>query len=162
TPYEVLQPRGDIVALKQSSARVEIATQKPVKKAALELVGPPKTKPRRLAMTLRPGATAAVREVALRPDETADRVLVWDGDGFSNVRRRGRGVRLVAEEPPNVVLLRDQFPPLSESGGGQIEDFAVDGMPVPLGGPFRVAYTCTGTYGLGRAQLNYRINDEEK
>jgi hypothetical protein len=162
TPYEQPQPRGDIVALHQSSARVEVVTQKPIVKAVLELVGPPRKAPRRLDMILGPGEKVAARAFALRPDETAYRVHVWDQYGFINVPPPERGIRLVAEEPPHVALLRDQFPPQSESGGGLTEDFAVDGMPVPFGGPFRIAYVCSGQYGLGRAQLKYRINEEEK
>src|SRR5207249_12054187 len=53
-PYELFQQRGDIVALRQSSARVLIVTQKPIFKAELELIGPPKKAPRRLTMALRP------------------------------------------------------------------------------------------------------------
>src|SRR5262249_4892180 len=37
------------------------------------------------------------------------------------------------------------------------EDFEVDGMPVPVGGRIRIGYSCSGPYGLGRAQLVYRV-----
>src|SRR5262249_31086076 len=108
------------------------------------------------------GGTHAWGTFDLRPEETAYRVLVWDEYGFANVPPPERGLRLVPEEPPQVTLLRDLFPPLSESGGGgPAEDFAVDGMPVLLGGPIRIAYPCTGPYGLGWAQLRYRINEED-
>src|SRR5262249_1133567 len=76
TPYEQLQPRGDIVALHQSLGRVLIVTQKPIVKAVLELVGSPRKAPRRLDMVLGPGETLAVRTFDLRPDETAYRVHV--------------------------------------------------------------------------------------
>jgi hypothetical protein len=77
------------------------------------------------------------------------RVVVEDKYGFKNVPPPRRNVRILPEEPPTVSLLRDTF--------GIGADFDVEGMPVPLGGKIRVPYTCFGPYGLGKAQILYRV-----
>lgn len=64
-------------------------------------------------------------------------------------------MRLLAEDPPLVTLLAEQFRPEGFVGVG--EEFEVEGVPVPLGGAVRVAYSASHAYGLGRAFLVYRV-----
>ena len=56
-------------------------------------------------------------------------------------------------------LLPEQFLPEQFPGVGIAEDFEVEGVPIPLGGAIRIAYVATHPYGLGRAMLQYRVND---
>jgi hypothetical protein len=60
-----------------------------------------------------------------------------------------RSVRVVPEPPPQVTLLRDTF--------GIGADYDVEGMPIPLGLKIRIPYRCEGPYGLGKAEILYRI-----
>lgn len=151
--YEQEQPRGDIIGPPHSKARVVIRTQKPIVGAMLELFGPATRQlPMRLDSDMR-----AECSFALRPEQTAYRVLVRDRFGFTNADPARRGIRIVPEELPRVALLPERLPGMSEDSSG--EDTELDGVPVPLGGSIRIAYWCAAAYGLGKARLRYRIND---
>ena len=103
--------------------------------------------------------TEALAQFDLRPDESAYRIVVVDEHGFENADPPRRGVKIVSEEAPAVALLPEQFLPDQYPGVGLAEDFEVEGVPIPLGGAIRVAYTASHTYGLGRATLMYRVNE---
>lgn len=178
-PYEQPQARGDIVAIAGSSARIILKTQKPIKTAYLELIGPekaddkgqvdgvgPETCKRRIdltASTIRLEGSAEEIHLAegafdLRPDETAYRAVVIDAYDFVNQSPPRRKLFLVDEDKPQVTLLREQFPPSSGLlGADQAEDFEVEGLPVPLGKDIRIGYVAHGPYGLGRANLLFRV-----
>ncbi|MBV9125913.1 MAG: hypothetical protein JO112_21390, partial [Planctomycetes bacterium] len=170
TPYEQEQPRGDILGLREASARVAVTIQKPVSRAVLEFLSPseaqPGTKPepekvlRRMDLALREDGRRAEGTFALADlgaGEAAYRVVVEDQYGFRNLDPARRGIRIAAEETPHVALLPEQFPGRDDRGTG--EDSEVEGLPVPLGGSIRLGYTCSAPYGLGRARLRYRVND---
>jgi hypothetical protein len=169
TRYEQYQPRGDIVGLPHTSARIALTTQKPIKEAVLELLGPPRnnaSKPgddgaaeivlRQIKLTLEDRRLKATGTFDLRETETAYLLVVKDEYDFANNDPPRRNVRILPEEAPHVVLLREQFP---AAAGSLSEDAEVEGMPVPLGGPIRIAYVCAAPQGLGRAQLRYRVNE---
>jgi hypothetical protein len=165
-PYEVEQPRGDIVAMPHASARLAVKLQKPVTQAAVEILGQPdgsapaaSTEPvlRRLSMRLEVGGESAVCTFAPQSSDTAYRILVQDQYGFENATPSRRAIRILPEDAPQVALLPERFPVSGDSGPA--EDFEVEGVPVPLGGAIRIAYTCTATAGLSRAQLRFRVNE---
>ncbi|HEV3259717.1 MAG TPA: hypothetical protein VG013_22810 [Gemmataceae bacterium] len=153
-PYEQEQPRGDIIGLPHCKARVAVRTQKPVVRATLELIGQSR---RRLNLHIGEDGQTADGTFDLRSEERAYRVLVEDRYGFKNADPARRSIRIVTAEPPLVTLLPERFP--SADDEGPAEDSEVDGVPVPLGGSIRVAYSCTALYGLGRARLRYRVNE---
>jgi len=169
--YPQLQARGDIVGIRGSWGRVLVQIQKPVKKAYLEFLHVPEGLPlgakpqaadevvtRREDLTLNDTGTQAEGTFELRSDESAYRVVVEDEHGFANVPPPQRALRLVPEEPPQVALLREVFPPIGPLlAEAAADDFEVEGMPVPLGGAIRVAYTCSGPFGLGQARLLFRV-----
>jgi hypothetical protein len=165
TPFEQAQSRGDVVAIKGSSARLALRTQKTIKQARVEIQGKDQA-PRLVDLGVFEEHDGAAGSFPLKDSDTAYRLFVWDEYGFQNIPPPQRSIRLVPEDPPHVTLLREEFPPSNLSSGRQsTEDFAVDGMPVPVGGRIRIGYTCTGAYGLGRAQLVYRVlkkNTEEE
>ncbi len=215
SPYELPQPRGEIVGLSGLSARVTAGTQKPVKEAVLELLGTPYpdlSQPsresaaqrsaveavttasalalagapsgagllegvsalvagrgevvlRRLRQTFRAPVTEAHWTFELRPTETRYRIHVVDQYDFANAAPALRSVAVVPERAPQVALLRERFLPPKAflTKGANEEDFEVDGMPLALDeegnpGSIRIAYTVSGPYGLGRAQLRYRVH----
>jgi hypothetical protein len=99
----------------------------------------------------------------LEPTFTAYRIKAVDEYHFTSAPAAPRGITVVPERPPQVALLRERFqPPSAFRLKGPDEDFEVDGMPVALDpegkpGPIRIAYSATGPFGLGRAQLRYRV-----
>lgn len=157
TPFEQDRPDGDLVALRGSGARVALRTQKPIARARVEVLN--KERPPRLVnLALLNGRDEAAGTFPLAEGDVAYRLLVWDEYDFDNVPAPQRNIRLVAEDPPKVTLLREEFPPADAAPSRQFaEDYAVDGMPVPVGGRIRIAYECSGPYGLGRAELVYRV-----
>lgn len=62
---------------------------------------------------------------------------------------------IVPDEPPRVALLPERFP--LPGPPGIAEDPDVEGMPIPIGGPIRIAYYCAHPYGLDRARLAWRL-----
>jgi hypothetical protein len=169
--YHVEQARGEIVALPGSGAYVGCKTQKPIVKARVELLGVARNdkqenkKPvvevlRTIAMEIQlDEPTEALAQFDLDSDELAYRIVVVDEYGFENADPPRRGIKIVSEDAPTVALLPEQFLPDQFPGAGIAEDFEVEGVPIPLGGAIRIAYAGAHTYGLGRAMLQYRVND---
>ena len=177
--YEQPQGRGDIVGIPGSSARVFIKTQKPVRRAFLQVFGPkpepatvaasgpdtpaasfevPEIFKREVVLTLGADGITAEGAFDLRPDESGYRIVTVDEHGFDNVPAPRRGLRLAPEEPPQVALLKEQMPPSGPIAlEASWEDFEVDGLPIVPGKKIRVAYVAQGPYGLGRARFLYRI-----
>lgn len=161
-PYEQPMPRGDIAAPLGSSARVSIGIQKPVVKGSIELLGRlsegeggTETVLRTIPIALSPEGTRGEATFDLRPGETAYRIVVEDRHGFANAAPPRRGLTIVPDEPPRVMLLPERFP--APEAAGDVEEPDVEGMPIPLGGPIRIAYYCAHPYGLGRARLAWRL-----
>jgi hypothetical protein len=159
-PFEKDAPHAEIASLKGGSARVRAALSRPVREAAVEVLayeaGQDKLL-RRVPLILRGEVAAGTFD--LLPGDTAYRVVVADEHGFVNVPPPRRGIRFIAEEPPTVTLLREEFPAVGQLAGlrGPAEDFEMDGVPLPAGGPFRIAYVCTGPYGLDHTVVRFRV-----
>jgi hypothetical protein len=159
--YEQPQPRGDVAGIPGTTVRVQAKIQKPITEAWLELReieivegkedgAPPQEKARApMKMTLTDGGTLAEAQFNLTPGLSGYRVIVKDQYGFDNAPYPRRSLRLVAEEPPQVSLLRDTF--------GIGADFDLEGLPVVIGKQIRIPYVCYGAYGLGKAQILYRV-----
>lgn len=166
--YEVLQPRGDVVGIPGSGARVEVKTQRPIVKGHLELLGPRDYAPDKDAdeqgpevprrqVPLKVDGESASGIFDLRPEESAYRIVVEDEHGFANVPPPRRTVRIVSEEAPTVVLLKDYFTPAAVGAKESLEDFYIEGMPVPIGETIRVPYLAEGPFGLGQSWFLYRV-----
>jgi hypothetical protein len=158
--------RGEIIGLPGSGALVSCKSQKPMTKARVELLSVARKDEwkntvvdvkREIDMEVKDGEAAC--QFDLRTDESAYRIVVVDEHGFENIDPPRRGIKIVSEEPPTVALLPEQFLPEQFPGVGIAEDFEVEGVPIPLGGAIRIAYTATHPYGLGRATLQYRVNE---
>lgn len=171
--YERQQVRGDVVGIPGSGVRVQFEVHRPIKEAWLEL----KAVDRAAA---KPDDETPLREISkgtvamritrkvdpatgtpidvwqadgtfdLTDDLTAYYMGVEDDDKFQNAPQPRRALRLMPEEPPQVVLLKDTFD-LSEGS-----TFDLEGLPVVLGRQIRVPYRADGAYGLSRARLLYR------
>lgn len=168
--YEVPQGRGDVIGIPGSAAKIVVTTQKPIASAAIETLAPEKIDPnkpldesgpeivkRTIPFTLKGDKTEAIAQFDLLPNESAYRILLTDEHGLKNLSPPRRNLRLIAEEAPTVVLLKDYFTPGQISSKESLEDFAIEGMPVPVGEDLRVPYLAEGPYGLGQAWFLYRI-----
>lgn len=96
---------------------------------------------------------------ALPPTATGYRIVAEDQYGFRNIPAPRRSIRIVEEAAPQVALLPEEFA-AEDSLAAMISDETIrfDGMPVPPGGRIRIAYSCTGPYGLGGAKLWFRVS----
>lgn len=170
--YEQPQSRGDILGIPGSAGRIAFTTQKPIAQAVVEtlaLVGvktvdsKPADDPgeesvaRTIPCEIEPSGTAAGVTFDLEPNETAYRIVVTDEYGLKNAYPPRRGVRVVPEEAPTIVLLKDYFTPNRIGTKESLEDFVIEGMPVPVGGVLRAPYVAEGPYGLGQAWLLYKV-----
>ena len=149
--------KGEVVGLSGSTAIVRIATNKPLKRAWLELLGPSQPgEPEQVLSTREMTLESSGQEATGRfdldwqrdenkpmPQPLAYRVLVWDTFGFANVARPRRGITQLPDEPPLVTLLPED------------EDTA--GAPVILNNRLLVGYRATSPAGLDSAFFCYRI-----
>ncbi len=170
--YERPQIRGDVVGIPGSGVRVRFDVPRPIKSAWLELKaemiakrseedGPPREiVQQKLAMKISRKLDADSNELdvwqaeatfALTAGLTSYTMGVVDEDDFENVPKPRRTLRLVAEEAPQIVLLKDTF----DLGEGST--FDLEGLPIVLGKQIRVPYRADGAYGIGRARILYRI-----
>jgi hypothetical protein len=101
--------------------------------------------------------TSAELEFDLRPEEYAYQITLMDRNRFLNIDPPRRSIRMESEEPPTVALLPERF---AAPGKSSTEDDEVEGVPILHRGKFRVAYTSSSPYGLGKAVLRYRVNEE--
>ena len=174
TPYpDLSQPTGQsavqrnaVEVLSTMSAlgqRIAPTATGPLAGTASLLTGRGDIVMRRLRQTFAKGTDRLRWTFKLRPTETGYRIKVFDEHGFANVPVPPRGIAIVPERPPQVALLRERFLPAKAFRlDGPEEDFEVDGMPAALDaegrpGPIRIAYSATGPFGLGRAQLRFRV-----
>ncbi|MDA1016164.1 MAG: hypothetical protein O3A00_17120 [Planctomycetota bacterium] len=159
-PYEEEQPRGNITGLRGATARLTVRFQKPVVRARVQFINArhhPTRPVREINLSIDKVATHLEATFELRPGETDYQVTAEDKYGFGNFDPPRRSIRVIPEDPPVVVLLPERF--LEAGDDGDLGDFDVTGMPVPLGKRFRIAYRCAGRWGLGRAEIRYRVND---
>jgi hypothetical protein len=131
--------------------------------AAVLEAGKIETVRRRLEQTFAEAGQKVEWTFALRPTETAYRILVFDEYDFANVPVPRRNITLEPEKPPQVTLLRERFMPRREFiSKGPLEDYELDGIPIPLDkdgrpGPTRISYAASGHYGLGHARLRIQV-----
>jgi hypothetical protein len=166
--YEKQQPHGDVIldGIPGSSVHVQFEVERGDHQAWLVLLerdnahpqsesdGPLPEKPK----PGKPEREGFIAEATfdLTGELTGYLMHVKNEHGFENKTPPRRALRMVPEGPPTVTLLRDTF------GLGLSASFDLEGMPVRLGKMIRVPYACEGPYGLGRAEIHYRVLKEHK
>lgn len=174
-PYERYQPKGEVVnALPLSGVRVEATFNKPVARARLipvergdanaEVDGKPRE----------PAEMAADRQSAgwtfpTTPRTVGYRIELADVRGFIGPAPARRGVKMLDDRPPEVVLQRESTrnpDPTNFHGQGAAELYEWD---FPLAwkeaaqpgegatGPIQVIYSTNSDLGIGRVNLRYRV-----
>lgn len=163
--YLQRQHEAEVLALAGSAIEVTAEFDKPVVKADLVLLeADPRTKvqrePRRFPMTLADPPTRARFTFDIDPAQFAYRIEVEDEHGFANAYPPQRGIAVIKDEPPEVMLLQENFKDPQDKG--PIDDYEVNGMPVAPGGPIQVGYHARSPRGINRVWIYYRINDESE
>jgi hypothetical protein len=165
-PYVAEQTKGDVAGLAGSQVLVLASVNKPITRATLEILGsaiPGGTESVTRTVSMKVSATPAnskgpARAEAafdLRPGETAYRMRFEDRHGFTNRTMPRRGLAVLPDEPAQVVLLPERFTDPGQRG--PLEDTEMEGIPVPVGKSFRVAYRCHSKVPLKEGQLRYRV-----
>ncbi|OWK46706.1 hypothetical protein [Fimbriiglobus ruber] len=162
--YERFQPQGEVVALAESSVRIEIATTKPVTSAKLVLLARDaegkENEVRRVDMKIDEQGDKAGALFDLPPRANGYRVEVKDKNQFANTNPPRRGITIMADDPPRVNLLTEVLKnPDPAVDPGPLDDYEVTGMPLGIGGQVQVGYAARSPLGLSRAQIVYRVND---
>jgi hypothetical protein len=166
--YEQPQAQGDVFGYAGFTARVVVATQKPIARARLTrltrsadgatevALGQP------IAGTVIDGEHGAELVFPLESNVKAYRVEVEDRNGFASLTRPRRTVTVPAgpPPPPDVDLHPERFAPFAQVG---TEANDVEGMPLPFQPdqdmPVRIVYSCRSPFGLSRAVVKYKVND---
>lgn len=122
----------------------------------------------RYPLQLNAEGTAGSVTIELPFEASAYRIVVKDQNGFTNRPIPRRAITFKPDELPQVTLLPERFgsalpqsPPLEGGAGGVTDDLDLEGMPVPLGRPLRIAYRVKDDFVLDSARLGYRINEGE-
>ena len=163
--FEKQQSRGDVVGILGSSVRVEAMAIRSVKSAWIELLGPDQIDLKRVDTEVQfTEVVKAKRPMTVKSAEDGShlsetfelmeglsgyRLILEDQHGFTNNPAPRRSLRVVPEDPPQVNLLRVTF--------GSDADFDVEGLPVVIGGRIRIPYSASASYGLGSAEVLYRV-----
>jgi hypothetical protein len=104
------------------------------------------------------GDVAQTEPFVLLSGASGYRLIVEDEYKFKNIPAPRRGIRFVPEEAPQVALLPERMPAGTfDEDSGRPEEDSIDGAPVPAGKRFLIAYNCRGPFGLGTAQLHFRV-----
>lgn len=176
--YERQQASGSVIAIPGSSVRVQFETQRPIKKAWLELRGLERVEGKGEDGKPLPAKVIDKGKLAMRLSQASkmlaksdEKVDVWiaettfdltegvhryvmkcvDEHDFENVAKPAQSLDIVPEGAPLVSLLKDTF----DLGDGS--SFDLEGLPVVIGRPIRIPYSCEGAYGLSRARVLYRV-----
>jgi hypothetical protein len=164
--YERFMPRGEVVALPGSDARVEATFSKPVRTARLVLIerpadGPEHDLPAR-EMALSADGTTAADRFPVRRGVIAYRIEAEDEHGFATLSPPRRGIQIPPDEPPRVSLLQEVLKdPDPAVDKGPLEDYEVNGIPVPVGDLVMVGYNARSPMGIRAVNIRFRINEEE-
>lgn len=147
--------QGEVVCHPDCSVKVQVEVSKTVKRAEVVLAG--KAAEHRLKMDIDPARTTATTTFAIPPGVNGYRVEVTDDFGFNNLTPPRRGISVLPDRPPTVVLNDELL--MAGSDTGPVDDYEVRGMPLILGGQIQIGYQARSSLGIARAAIIYRVND---
>lgn len=158
--------------------RVRAEFSKPVKKAEVVLAGvrkgeekagavnpqgvpeaapPPVRFDVRLPLDLDAGRNAGAATFTIPPGVSGYRIEVTDDFDLNNLTPPRRGISVLPDRPPTV-LLNDELL-MAGSDTGPLDDYEVRGIPLILGGQIQIGYQARSSLGVARAAIIYRVND---
>ncbi len=176
--FETVAKQGEVVCHPDCSVRVRAEFSKPVRKAEVVLVGVRKAEEKEVAVNPQGGpvvAQPAVKfdlrvAVDLDADRTAGtvtftippgvngyRIEVTDDFALNNLTPPRRGISVLPDRPPTVILNDELL--MAGSDTGPADDYEVRGIPLILGGQIQIGYQARSALGVARAAIIYRVND---
>jgi hypothetical protein len=153
--FATVAKQGEVVCHPDCSVRVRAEASKPLAKAEVVLTG--KGVEHRLPMILDAARTAADTTFPIPPGVNGYRVDVTDDFGLINLTAPRRGISVLPDRPPTV-LLNDELL-MAGTDTGPADDYEVRGMPLVLGGQIQISYQARSGLGVARAAVIYRVND---
>lgn len=153
--YSIATKQGEVICHPDCSVKVEAGISKAVRRADVTLVG--KGVEQRVPMTLSADRTTATAEFAIPPGVNGYRVEVTDEYGLNNLTPPRRGISVLPDRPPTV-LLNDELL-MAGTDTGPPDDYEVRGIPLILGGQIQIGYQARSSLGVARAAIIYRVND---
>ncbi len=125
-----------------------------------------------IPVNIHPGESTAHISLALGVGDKLWQAEAVSVDGLASRNPLRRRVEVWQEIPPQVELLSELMIP--DTAGSlllgknkttalrqALEEHEVDGVPVPIGGRFRVAYSATSRAGIASARMVYRVNSQD-
>jgi hypothetical protein len=174
--FETTAKQGEVVCHPDCSVRVRAEFSKPVKKAEVVLAGVKKSEEKpvvnpqgeavvpppvkfdvRVALDLDADRTAGTATFTIPPGVNGYRVEVTDEFDLNNLTPPRRGISVLPDRPPTV-LLNDELL-MAGSDTGPADDYEVRGIPLILGGQIQIGYQARSSLGVARAAIIYRVND---
>lgn len=153
--FETVAKQGEVVCHPDCSVRVRAEVSKPARKVEVVLVG--KAAEHRIRMDLDADRTAGTATFAIPPGVNGYRIEAADDFGFVNLTPPRRGISVLPDRPPTVVLNDELL--MAGSDTGPLDDYEVRGIPLILGGQIQISYQARSALGVARAAVIYRVND---
>lgn len=169
--FETTAKQGEVVCHPDCSVRVRAEFSKPVKKAEAVLAGTRKGEPKegevappqpvkfdvRVPLDLDADRTAGTATFTIPPGVNGYRIETTDDFDLNNLTPPRRGISVLPDRPPTVVLNDELL--MAGSDTGPVDDYEVRGIPLILGGQIQIGYQARSSLGVARAAIIYRVND---
>lgn len=158
--YEEMKDKEDIIAFRDSWARISFKANKRLSVATVQLMTTQETDAsekvsREIRFELNEAGTEGQVAFPLQTNEHAYRIVLVDTFGLKNKYLPRRNISFRPEDPPQVQLLPERFP--AAGSVALLDDTEVDGIPAVPGRPIRIAYRAQTIRALDRAVLRYRV-----
>ena len=171
SPWPGSAEAGDLAGWVGSTATIEIASSAPLVSMAFRRISGEgeSQKTEIIPVPLEPGSQQAQVKIVLGPEDRLWQAEAVSVDGLGTRSPLRRRVEIWAEVPPRVELLSELMLPGAPSGilvgknktaalRQALEEHEVDGVPVPVGGRFRVGWNASSRSGIQSARMVYRVN----
>ena len=165
---------GDLGGWAGSKATIAIASSAPLVSMVFRRISGEgeSQKTEIIPVVLDPGSQQATVQIDLGPEDRLWQAEAVSVDGLGTRNPLRRRVEIWAETPPRVELLSELMIPGTPSGifAGKnkntalrqaLEEHEVDGVPVPVGGRFRVGWNAASRSGIASARMVYRVNGQD-
>jgi hypothetical protein len=162
---------GDLGGWAGSTASIDIASSVPLVSLEFRRISGEgeSQKTEIIPVGIEPGSQKAKVQIVLGPEDRLWQAEAVSVDGLGTRNPLRRRVDIWAEVPPRVELLSELMLPGSPasnfSGKNRstalrqaLEEHEVDGVPVPIGGRFRVGWNASSRSGIQSARMVYRVN----
>ncbi len=153
--YEKLANQAEVACHPDCGMRVVADCSHPVQRGWLIFTG--RGQEKQVALSVLANGLQVTGTCDVPTGFNAYRIEVEDENGFRNLTPPRRGLTLLPDRAPLVVLNDEVLMPGWETG--PLDDYEVRGMPLVIGGQIQVGYTARSNLGIEAASVVYRVND---